>query len=132
MRRRRSVLPVLTVALMSSGCTEGADDERSTTSVLDTTTTTAAVTTELPPTTLPPATVPTVTRPTRPTGMATPAGGSCHSSYRGACIPANASDVDCPGGSGDGPAYAPSRGFQVVGPDVYDLDRDSDGIGCEG
>ncbi|WP_251053534.1 G5 domain-containing protein [Microbacterium sp. ISL-59] len=53
----------------------------------------------------------------------------CHSSYAGVCVPI-ASDVDCEGGSGNGPAYA--RGpLQVVGPDVYDLDRDGDGIACD-
>lgn len=53
----------------------------------------------------------------------------CHSSYAGVCVPI-ASDVDCEGGSGNGPACA--RGpLQVVGPDVYDLDRDGDGIACD-
>lgn len=54
---------------------------------------------------------------------------NCHTSYSGVCVPI-ASDVDCEGGSGDGPAYV--RGpLQVVGPDVYDLDRDGDGIACD-
>lgn len=53
----------------------------------------------------------------------------CDPNYAGACVPI-ASDVDCAGGSGNGPAYV--RGpVQVVGTDVYDLDRDGDGIGCE-
>lgn len=53
----------------------------------------------------------------------------CHPSYEGACVPI-ASDVDCAGGSGNGPAYV--RGpVRVVGPDVYDLDRDGDGRACE-
>lgn len=53
----------------------------------------------------------------------------CHASYQGACVPI-ASDVDCAGGSGNGPAYV--RGpVRVVGPDVYGLDRDKDGWGCE-
>ncbi len=53
----------------------------------------------------------------------------CHASYEGACVPV-ASDVDCAGGSGNGPAYV--RGpVRVVGPDVYDLDRDGDGVACE-
>jgi hypothetical protein len=40
------------------------------------------------------------------------------------------SDVDCAGGSGNGPAYV--RGpVYVVGPDVYGLDRDGDGVACE-
>jgi hypothetical protein len=53
----------------------------------------------------------------------------CHASYEGACVPV-ARDVDCAGGSGNGPAYV--RGpVYVVGPDVYDLDRDGNGVGCE-
>jgi hypothetical protein len=53
----------------------------------------------------------------------------CHPSYTGKCVPI-ASDVDCAGGSGNGPVYV--RGpVYVVGPDEYDLDRDGDGIGCE-
>ncbi|WJK41481.1 G5 domain-containing protein [Solwaraspora sp. WMMA2056] len=53
----------------------------------------------------------------------------CHSSYTGACVPI-AADVDCAGGSGNGPAYV-SGPVRVVGPDVYDLDRDGDGVACE-
>jgi hypothetical protein len=45
------------------------------------------------------------------------------------CVPI-ARDVDCAGGTGDGPAYV--RGpVRVVRRDIYDLDRDNDGIGCE-
>lgn len=62
---------------------------------------------------------------------APPAGGGCHPSYSGVCVPID-SDVDCPGGSGNGPSYAPGRNFNVVGPDVYGLDSDSDGVACEG
>jgi len=55
--------------------------------------------------------------------------GDCDSNYAGACVPI-ASDVDCAGGKGNGPAYA--RGpVQVVGKDVYGLDADNDGVGCE-
>lgn len=52
----------------------------------------------------------------------------CHPSYKGECVPIT-SDVDCRGGSGNGPAYAGQ--VHVVGPDEYDLDRDGDGVGCE-
>ena len=45
------------------------------------------------------------------------------------CVPI-ASDVDCPGGSGNGPAYAPGP-VRVIGTDIYDLDRDGDGEACE-
>lgn len=54
---------------------------------------------------------------------------NCHASYADVCVPIT-SDVDCEGGSGDGPGYA--RGpLRVVGDDVYDLDRDGDGIACD-
>jgi len=53
----------------------------------------------------------------------------CHSSYEGACVPI-ASDVDCAGGSGNGPAYV-SGPVYVVGWDEYGLDRDGDGVACE-
>lgn len=53
----------------------------------------------------------------------------CDPNYEGACVPI-ADDVDCEGGSGNGPAYV--RGpVYVVGSDIYDLDRDGDGVGCE-
>jgi len=53
----------------------------------------------------------------------------CDPNYSGACVPI-ASDVDCAGGSGNGPAYV--RGpVRVIGADIYDLDRDGNGIGCE-
>jgi hypothetical protein len=54
---------------------------------------------------------------------------NCDSNYTGACVPV-ASDVDCGGGSGDGPEYVDGP-VQVVGSDVYDLDRDGDGIACD-
>lgn len=53
----------------------------------------------------------------------------CDPNYSGACVPI-ASDVDCAGGSGNGPAYV--RGpVYVIGYDIYGLDRDGDGVGCE-
>ena len=57
------------------------------------------------------------------------AGSGCDGNYSGACVPI-ASDVDCAGGSGNGPAYV-SGPVYVVGSDVYDLDRDGDGIACD-
>ena len=39
------------------------------------------------------------------------------------------SDADCLGGSGDGPAWVDN--VTVVGQDVFELDVDGDGIGCE-
>jgi micrococcal nuclease len=56
--------------------------------------------------------------------------GGCHPSYKGACLDPTASDYDCAGGNGNGPKY--TGPVQVVGPDVYGLDPDGDGRGCEG
>ncbi|TXI53744.1 hypothetical protein [Mycolicibacter arupensis] len=53
----------------------------------------------------------------------------CDSNYSGACVPI-ARDVDCAGGSGNGPAYVQGP-VTVVGTDIYDLDRNGDGVGCE-
>lgn len=52
----------------------------------------------------------------------------CDSNYS-PCVPV-AVDVDCAGGSGNGPAYVDGP-VTVIGSDIYDLDRDGDGIGCE-
>jgi Excalibur calcium-binding domain len=53
----------------------------------------------------------------------------CDPNYGNVCVPV-ASDVDCAGGSGNGPEYV-SGPVHVVGEDIYDLDRDGDGIACE-
>ena len=53
----------------------------------------------------------------------------CDPNYEGACVPID-SDEDCAGGSGNGPEYVQGP-VTVVGTDIYDLDRDGDGIGCE-
>ena len=79
----------------------------------------APATTRRPATTRQPAT-------TQATAPPTPA---CHPSYKGACLPPNATDVDCAGGKGDGPVY--TGRVEVVGPDEYGLDSDGDGDGCE-
>ncbi|MBI4922524.1 MAG: excalibur domain-containing protein [Devosia nanyangense] len=58
-----------------------------------------------------------------------PLGPQCHPNYALVCVPI-ASDVDCADGNGNGPAYV--RGpVEVIGEDVYELDRDGDGIACE-
>jgi Staphylococcal nuclease homologue len=70
--------------------------------------------------------------PQPPAAIAPPAapGGSCHPSYT-PCVPID-EDVDCAGGSGDGPSYVQGP-IRIIGPDVYRLDgNDKDGIGCEG
>ena len=45
------------------------------------------------------------------------------------CLPPGP-DVDCEGGSGNGPRYV-SGPVTVRGRDPYDLDRDDDGMGCD-
>jgi hypothetical protein len=55
----------------------------------------------------------------------------CDPNYSSPCVPI-ASDVDCAGGSGNGPAYV--QGPVTVaasGKDIYKLDNDGDGVGCE-
>lgn len=56
-------------------------------------------------------------------------GGGCDPNYEGACVPIS-SDVDCSGGSGNGPDYVDGPVW-IVGSDIYDLDRDGDGIACD-
>jgi hypothetical protein len=56
--------------------------------------------------------------------------GGCDPSYEGACLDPSAADYDCAGGSGDGPEYTGT--VTVVGDDHFGLDRDGDGIACEG
>lgn len=54
---------------------------------------------------------------------------NCDPNYSGACVPI-ASDVDCASGNGNGPAYV-SGPVYVIGTDIYELDRDGNGVGCE-
>ena len=54
---------------------------------------------------------------------------NCDPNYSGACVPI-AYDVDCAGGSGNGPAYVVGPVY-VIGNDIYELDRDGNGTGCE-
>ncbi|HEY2947171.1 MAG TPA: hypothetical protein VGJ53_02035 [Micromonosporaceae bacterium] len=88
--------------------------------------------TTAPPGTTAPRPRPTATRTTRkpaPARTTSAPKHSCDPNYSGACVPI-ASDVDCAGGSGNGPAYV--RGpVKVIGDDIYGLDRDGDGWGCE-
>jgi hypothetical protein len=76
----------------------------------------------------PPTPKPTPTPKPEPTTKAPPE-PTCHPSYVGACLDPDASDYDWVGGSGNGPKY--TGRVTVVWPDVFDLDRDGDGIGCE-
>jgi hypothetical protein len=57
-----------------------------------------------------------------------PAAGGCDPNYSG-CVPID-SDVDCAGGSGNGPSYADGP-VTVTGRDIYGLDNDGDGVACE-
>jgi hypothetical protein len=63
-----------------------------------------------------------------PTPTPSPSSSVCTPGYS-PCI-APGLDVDCAGGSGNGPRYV-SGPIYVTGTDVYGLDRDNDGIGCE-
>lgn len=64
-----------------------------------------------------------------PTSSQEPAKDSgCDQNYSG-CVPI-ASDVDCAGGRGNGPVFVKGP-IRVLGSDIYDLDRDHDGIACE-
>jgi len=92
-----------------------------TTTTTQTTTTTATTTTPAPPPPPPPP----------PTTAAPTAQPECHPSYEGTCIPPDVYDADCAGGSGDGPWYVQEKNIRVVGSDVFRLDHDNNGIGCE-
>lgn len=91
-----------------------------------------------PPPTSKPAPSPTpsfkLTSPTpTPTPAPTPTStvkqeSNCNSNYSG-CVPI-AADVDCAGGTGDGPAYVKGPVY-VLGTDVYKLDGNKDGVACE-
>jgi hypothetical protein len=66
---------------------------------------------------------------TRVIAVGTKQAPQCDPNYSGACVPI-ASDVDCAGGNGNGPAYVQGP-VRVVGTDIYGLDANGDGIGCE-
>ena len=63
------------------------------------------------------------------TAASAPEKRRCHPSYKLKCLDPRASDYDCIGGSGNGPKYTGL--VKVVGPDVFRLDADHDGWGCE-
>ncbi len=52
----------------------------------------------------------------------------CDPNYSG-CVPV-AGDADCAGVGGDGPAFV-NGAVQVIGSDIYGLDSDGDGWGCD-
>jgi len=86
--------------------------------------TTSEATPEPPPP--PPPLPPRETPPPQPP----PPPSNCHPSYQGECIPLGVSDADCWGGGGNGPYYVRTT-IRVVGPDVFGLDRDGDGLACD-
>jgi resuscitation-promoting factor RpfB len=68
-------------------------------------------------------------RPAPPAPLpAAPTNSGCDPNYS-PCVPI-ASDVDCAGGSGNGPAYVAGP-VRVIGYDKYGLDSNKDGWGCE-
>ena len=72
--------------------------------------------------------VPLPVAPLPPPVATAPPPANCNPNYD-PCVP-NDSDVDCAGGKGNGPSYV--RGpVRVIGVDVYDLDGDGDGYGCD-
>ncbi len=75
-----------------------------------------------------PATAKPATKP--PTSKPAPASaGGCNANYT-PCVPNDPTDVDCQGGKGNGPSYVKGP-VTVTGTDVYGLDADHDGVGCE-
>lgn len=93
------------------------------------TTTTTTTTTTTPPAVAQPKPQPQPQpKPQPQPAPAPPPQPKCDPNYSG-CVPI-ASDVDCAGGSGDGPAYVAGP-VRVVGSDIYRLDSDKDGVACE-
>jgi hypothetical protein len=140
-RRTWMGIAVLAVVLAASGCGGGKQvaQPTATTSAppvtaAPTTTTAAPTTTKPRPTTTRRAT--TTTRKATPTTRrATPTTAAparnCDPAYPDACLHDGIGDYDCAGGSGNGPNYV--RGpIRVRPPDPFGLDRDGDGVGCEG
>lgn len=76
----------------------------------------------------PPPTLAQAESPPLPATQKEPA-SECDPNYTRDCVPI-ASDVDCAGGSGNGPAYVQGPVY-VVDEDIHDLDRDGDGVGCD-
>jgi hypothetical protein len=120
----RVLVTLATVGLALTAC---GTDSRSESKIDRTTTTSSTTTTTIPTTTTLPPPPPTTAPPPPPTTALPPPPPNCNPNYSD-CVP-NASDVDCAGGTGDGPAY--TGPVRVTGVDVYDLDRDRDGYACE-
>ena len=109
---KKFLLLLLFIGLFSAGCDVGSTDQTTTQSE------------EIGQTKSYEATPKTIQKQPKPQTQES----SCNPNYSG-CVPI-ASDVDCAGGSGNGPAYV--RGpVYITGYDVYGLDRDGNGVGCE-
>lgn len=129
-----STTPAAQLATSTYEATSASPSSTTTTTVAPTTTTTTVA--PAPPVAQPPAAqnpVPKVNTPAPPPPAAQPQPQpqpqpQCDPNYSG-CVPI-ASDVDCAGGSGNGPAYV-SGPIRVTGIDIYGLDNDKDGIACE-
>jgi hypothetical protein len=127
---------VLLAAILGSGddtpvSAPASSDDTVTTTVEPSPTTTTTTTPPPTTTTVPPPPPPATQDPVVPPVVVEeppPEPVGCDPNYTG-CVPI-ASDVDCAGGSGNGPAYA-NGPVQVIGSDIYDLDRDHDGTACE-
>jgi hypothetical protein len=133
-----TVAAAVTAVLFFAAIANGEDEPAAspppdeTTTTVEPPTTTPTTTTTTPP----PATTTTVVQPPPPPPVTqqpapvteTPAQQQCDPNYTG-CVPI-APDVDCAGGSGNGPAYVDGP-VDVIGKDVYELDKDGDGTACE-
>jgi len=138
MARAIIVAVVLLVGALAVACEEEDNgDETDPTATVEATEEPTEAATEPPPPTATEPPLPTNTLPPPPTntpvdgvGGGNGGGGdNCHPSYTGACLAQGIGDYDCSGGSGDGPNY--TGRVNVVGPDEFGLDADSDGVGCE-
>ncbi|SMC52841.1 hypothetical protein SAMN05661093_00384 [Kibdelosporangium aridum] len=105
-----------------------------TTTTTTATTTSSAVPAAPPPPPPPPPATPTTKKSTTtkqappPPPVPEEPAQNCHPNYE-PCVPV-ARDVDCKGGSGNGPEYVDGP-IRVIGKDVYGLDDNKNGIGCE-
>lgn len=126
--RATTAPPRSTVSLAAPSSATGTPPPTSTGTTADVDTPRTRTTTTVAPTTTRGAPQPEPDPPSTPAEPELESAADCHPHY-GGCVPI-ASDVDCEGGSGNGPAYV--RGpVEVTGEDVYGLDADDDGIGCE-
>ncbi len=135
-RSQLRALALLLVILTLPGCGSASGQQASPASRSAATSrsvTTSRSVATLPPTTAATAASTAATDPPPPDSLPYPGPGpeqpGCDPNYTGDCVPI-ASDVDCAGGRGNGPEYVAGP-VEVIGADIYGLDRDGDGVGCE-